>query len=222
ADAGILGENVVLEKQSDLEVVSRLGFARCRMSLAIPRNDFYTGPRYLEGRRIATSYPAILQKFLDENDVQADIHEILGSVEIAPSIGLSSAIFDIVSTGSTLLSNGLKEVEVVLKSEAVLVAGRQLEAPQREILEKLVFRLDSVLKARSNRYVLLNAPNDRLDDIISIIPGMKSPTVVPLAEQGWSAVHSVIPEDRFWEVIDQLKEAGAQGLLVVPIEKMVN
>ncbi|TVQ83407.1 MAG: ATP phosphoribosyltransferase, partial [Bacteroidetes bacterium] len=160
--------------------------------------------------------------FLDEKNIQADIHEILGSVEIAPSIGLSGAIFDIVSTGSTLLSNGLKEVEVVLKSEAVLVSRGGLEAEKQEILDKLVFRLNSVMKARTNRYVLLNAPNDSLDKIISIIPGMKSPTVVPLAEEGWSAVHSVISEDRFWEVIDELKDAGAQGLLVIPIEKMVS
>lgn len=222
ADVGILGENVVLEKSTGLELISRLGFARCRMSLAVPRNEEYTGPEYLQGKRIATTYPRILQNFLDEKNIQADIHEILGSVEIAPSIGLAGAIFDIVSTGSTLLSNGLKEVEVVLKSEAVLVSRRGLEAEKQEILDKLVFRLNSVMKARTNRYVLLNAPNDSLDKIISIIPGMKSPTVVPLAEEGWSAVHSVISEDRFWEVIDELKDAGAQGLLVIPIEKMVS
>jgi ATP phosphoribosyltransferase len=222
ADVGILGENVVLEKSNQLDVISRLGFARCRMSLAIPRNEEYTGPEYLQSKRIATTYPRILQKFLDEKNIQADIHEILGSVEIAPSIGLAGAIFDIVSTGSTLLSNGLKEVEVVLKSEAVLVSRRGLGAEKQEILDKLVFRMNSVMKARTNRYVLLNAPNDSLDKIISIIPGMKSPTVVPLAEEGWSAVHSVISEDRFWEVIDELKAAGAQGLLVIPIEKMVS
>ena len=222
ADVGILGENVVLEKSEKLSIVNRLGFARCRMSLAIPRNEEYTGVQYLQGKRIATSYPAILQNFLEQNNIEADIHEILGSVEIAPSIGLSGAIFDIVSTGSTLLSNGLKEVEVVLKSEAVLVSAPGLNPEKQEILDKLVFRLNSVLKARTNRYVLLNAPNDSLEKIISIIPGMKSPTVVPLAEEGWSAVHSVISEDRFWEVIDRLKDAGAQGLLVIPIEKMVN
>ncbi|MFN3554588.1 MAG: ATP phosphoribosyltransferase [Bacteroidales bacterium] len=222
ADVGILGENVVLEKSQGLQIVSRLGFARCRMSLAIPRGEEYTGPQYLQGKRIATSYPRILKNFLQQNQVDADIHEILGSVEIAPSIGLSGAIFDIVSTGSTLLSNGLKEVDVVLKSEAVMVSRPQLDPEKQAILDKLLFRVNAVLKARNNRYVLLNAPNESLEKIISIIPGMKSPTVVPLAEEGWSAVHSVISEDRFWEVIDQLKDVGAQGLLVIPIEKMVN
>ncbi len=222
ADVGILGENVVLEKGNDLSIINRLNFARCRMSIAIPRNEEYTGVQYLQGKRIATSYPRILQNFLQQNNIEADIHEILGSVEIAPSIGLSGAIFDIVSTGSTLLSNGLKEVDIVLKSEAVLVSGNNLNAEKQAILDKMMFRMDAVMKARTNRYVLLNAPNDSLDKIISIIPGMKSPTVVPLAEKGWSAVHSVIGEERFWDVIDELKEAGAQGLLVIPIEKMVN
>ena len=222
ADVGILGENVVLEKGKKLQVVSRLGFAKCRMSVAIPRNEKYEGNTYLEGKRIATSYPNILRNYLEENNIQAEIHEILGSVEIAPSIGLSGAIFDIVSTGSTLLSNGLKEAEIVLKSEAVLVSRGQLEAEKQQILDKLLFRMNSVLKARTNRYVLLNAPNNSLEKIIGILPGMKSPTVVPLAEEGWSAVHSVISEDRFWDVIDELMEAGAQGILVIPIEKMVN
>lgn len=221
ADVGILGENVVLEKGHDLNIVSRLGFARCRMSIAIPRTEEYNGPQYLQGKRIATSYPGILKRFLAENKVQADTHEILGSVEIAPSIGLAGAIFDIVSTGSTLLSNGLKEVEIVLKSEAVLVATHNMDPEKKEILERMLFRMNAVMKARTNRYVLLNAPNEQLDKIISILPGMKSPTVVPLAEEGWSAVHSVIGEERFWEVIDELKAAGAEGLLVIPIEKMV-
>jgi ATP phosphoribosyltransferase len=221
ADVGILGENVVLEKGNDLTIISRLNFARCRMSVAIPRNEEYTGPQYLQGKRIATSYPRILQRYLDENKITADIHEILGSVEIAPSIGLAGAIFDIVSTGSTLLSNGLKEVEIVLKSEAVLVGTSSMEPEKQEILDKIIFRMNAVMKARTNRYVLLNAPNDNLEKIVSILPGMKSPTIVPLAEEGWSAVHSVIGEERFWEVIDELKEAGAQGLLVIPIEKMV-
>jgi ATP phosphoribosyltransferase len=221
ADAGILGENVVLEKGNGLEVISRLSFARCRMSIAVPRSEEYEGPQWLEGKRIATTYPRILRRFLDDNNIKADIHEILGSVEIAPSIGLATAIFDIVSTGSTLLSNGLKEVEVVLKSEAVLVSAQNLETGKQEILDRLLFRINAVMKARTNRYVLLNAPNEKLDEIISILPGMKSPTIVPLAEEGWSAVHSVIGEERFWEVIDELKEAGAQGLLVIPIEKMV-
>ena len=222
ADVGIFGENVLLEKGKGLTIMNRLNFARCRMSIAIPRNENYTGPNYLEGKRIATSYPRILKSFLDKHNVQADIHEILGSVEIAPSIGLSGAIFDIVSTGSTLLSNGLKEVEVVLKSEAVLVSGQINDPEKQKIPEKLIFRLNSVLKARTNRYVLLNAPNESLEKIVRILPGMKSPTIVPLAEEGWSAVHSVISEDRFWEIIDELKDAGAEGILVIPIEKMVN
>ncbi len=221
ADVGILGENVVLEKSTSLKIINRLNFARCRMSIAVPRTEQYTGPAFLEGKRIATSYPRILQNYLDQNNIKAEIHEILGSVEIAPSIGLAGAIFDIVSTGSTLLSNGLREVEVVLKSEAVLVGAQSMESEKQEILDKILFRMNAVMKARTNRYVLLNAPNDKLSDIISILPGMKSPTVVPLAEEGWSAVHSVIGEERFWEVIDELKEAGAQGLLVIPIEKMV-
>lgn len=221
ADVGILGENVVLEKSTSLKIINRLNFARCRMSIAVPRTEQYTGPGFLEGKRIATSYPRILQNYLDQNNIKAEIHEILGSVEIAPSIGLAAAIFDIVSTGSTLLSNGLKEVEVVLKSEAVLVGAESMVAEKQEILDKILFRMNAVMKARTNRYVLLNAPNDKLQQIISILPGMKSPTVVPLAEEGWSAVHSVIGEERFWEVIDELKEAGAQGLLVIPIEKMV-
>lgn len=221
ADVGILGENVVLEKSTSLKIINRLNFARCRMSIAVPRAEQYNGPGFLEGKRIATSYPRILQNYLDQNNINAEIHEILGSVEIAPSIGLAGAIFDIVSTGSTLLSNGLKEVEVVLKSEAVLVGAEDMEAEKQEILDKILFRMNAVMKARTNRYVLLNAPNDKLSEIISILPGMKSPTVVPLAEEGWSAVHSVIGEERFWEVIDELKEAGAQGLLVIPIEKMV-
>lgn len=222
ADVGILGENVVLEKSTGLSIVNRLGFARCRMSLAIPRGEEYTGPQYLQGKRIATSYPVILKNYLEQNNINADIHEILGSVEIAPSIGLSGAIFDIVSTGSTLLSNGLKEVDVVLKSEAVMVSRNTLAPEKQEILDKLIFRVNAVLKGRTNRYVLLNAPDDNLDEIINIIPGMKSPSVVPLAEKGWSAVHSVMGEEHFWDVIDQLKEAGAQGILVIPIEKMVN
>lgn len=222
ADVGILGENVVLEKSNKLHTLRKLGFARCRMSLAIPRNQEYDGLQYLQGKRIATTYPNILKNFLDQNRIEAEIHEILGSVEIAPSIGLSGAIFDIVSTGSTLLSNGLKEVEVVMRSEAVLVSAPGLTKEKQEVLDKLLFRMDAVMNARNNRYVLLNAPDQNLDKIISIIPGMKSPTVVPLAEKGWSAVHSVINENRFWQVIDQLKEAGAQGLLVIPIEKMVN
>jgi len=222
ADVGIIGENVLLEKGNNLQIIQKLNFARCRLSIAIPRGDEYTGPGFLEGKRIATSYPRILKNFIDKHKIKADIHEIMGSVEIAPSIGLAGAIFDIVSTGSTLLSNGLKEVEVVMKSEAVLVSGNFADGDKAKILDKLLFRMNAVLKGRTNKYVLLNAPNDRLSQIVSILPGMKSPTIVPLAVEGWSAVHSVISEERFWDVIDELQEAGAQGILVIPIEKMVN
>jgi len=220
-DVGIVGENVVLEKGQDLEIVERLGFARCRMSLALPKSFEYQGPSDLTGKKIATSYPNILRHYLAEKDIEAEIHEISGSVEIAPGIGLADAIFDIVSTGSTLISNGLKEVEVVLESEAVLVANKKLSALKRDILDKLIFRIRAVRKSRDNKYILLNAPTDRLDDIIKVIPGMKSPTVMPLAEEGWSSVHSVLNENDFWEIIDKLRNLGAQGILVIPIEKMI-
>ena len=220
-DVGIVGENVVLEKGQDLEIVERLGFARCRMSLALPKAVRYRGPADLNGRKIATSYPNILGAYLKKQEIDAEIHEISGSVEIAPGIGLADAIFDIVSTGSTLISNGLKEVEVVLESEAVLVANKNLSDEKRTILDKLIFRIKAVRKSRDNKYILLNAPNDKLDQIIKVIPGMKSPTVMPLAEEGWSSVHSVLNENEFWDIIDKLRKLGAQGILVIPIEKMI-
>jgi ATP phosphoribosyltransferase len=220
-DAGIVGENVVMEKGHELEIVERLGFARCRMSIALPKGEEYKGPEDLGGKKIATSYPNILGDFLSRNNVDAEIHVISGSVEIAPGIGLADAIFDIVSTGSTLVSNGLKEVERVMDSEAVLVAKPGLSPSKKEILERLLFRIRAVRKSKDNKYILLNAPNDRLDEIIRVIPGMKSPTVMPLAEEGWSSVHSVLNENEFWEIIDRLRELGAQGILVIPIEKMI-
>mgnify|MGYP002780843881 CR=1 FL=1 len=221
ADVGIVGENVLMETDQPVQLVHRLGFSRCRLSLAVPRGDDYRQLSDLNGKRIATSYPRILANFLRENNVQADIHEISGSVEIAPSIGLTDAICDIVSSGSTLMSNGLKEVEVIFRSEAVLVAHPHLSEARRRILDKLVFRIKSVQAARNNKYILLNAPKDAVPHITSILPGMKSPTIVPLAEEGWVSVHSVINENDFWDIIDNLRAAGAQGILVVPIEKMI-
>jgi ATP phosphoribosyltransferase len=212
---------VVREKGHELEIVERLGFARCRMSIALPKSVKYRGPEQLDGKRIATSYPKILGTFLAENHIDAEIHMISGSVEIAPGIGLADAIFDIVSTGSTLISNGLKEAEVVMESEAVLVARPDLSPPRQKILDNLLFRIRAVRKSRDNKYILLNAPNDRLKEIVKVIPGMKSPTVMPLAEEGWSSVHSVLNENEFWEVIGRLRELGAQGILVIPIEKMI-
>ncbi len=220
-DVGIVGENVIMEKGFDLQITERLGFARCRLSIALPKSEEYKGIGDLDGKRIATSYPEILGTFLHENHLDCEIHEISGSVEIAPGIGLADAIFDIVSTGSTLISNGLKETEVVMQSEAVLVARKELSEGAREILEKLIFRIRAVQKSKNNKYILLNAPNDKLDDIAAVIPGMKSPTVMPLAEEGWSSVHSVLNENDFWDVIDKLREFGAQGILVIPIEKMI-
>ncbi|MFC2115704.1 ATP phosphoribosyltransferase [Bacteroidota bacterium] len=220
-DLGIVGENVVREKGHDLRIVERLGFARCRMSIALPKNVEYNGIKQLDGKRIATTYPNILSDFLEKNSLDAEIHVISGSVEIAPGIGLADAIFDIVSTGSTLISNGLREVEVVMESEAVIVANSELSKGKQETLEKLLFRMRAVRKSRDNKYILLNAPNESLDEIIKVIPGMKSPTVMPLAEKGWSSVHSVLNENEFWEIIDRLRELGAQGILVIPIEKMI-
>ncbi len=221
ADIGIVGENVILEKDCRVEMVKRLGFSRCRLSLAIHKSEEYTGPGFFQGKKIATSYPVILSRFLEEKKIDAEIHVISGSVEIAPGIGLADAIFDIVSTGSTLISNGLKEVETVVNSEAVLISNPDLPASKRVILDKLLFRINAVLSAVSNKYILLNAPNNRLPEIIEVLPGMKSPTVMPLAEEGWSSVHSVLKENQFWEVIDRLRELGAQGILVIPIEKMI-
>ncbi len=221
ADIGIVGENVLVESGRDVRVIERLGFGRCRLSIAIPRGETYHGIKYFEGKSIATSYPKLLGDYLAKNNVQADIHEISGSVEIAPSIGLAEAICDIVSTGSTLLSNGLKEVEQIFSSEAVLISNKNLSAEKQEILDKFMFRLTSVRKAKRNKYILLNAPNDKLDEIIKLLPGLSSPTVQSLARAGWSSVHSVINEQDFWERIEQIKDAGAEGILIMPIEKLI-
>ncbi len=221
ADIGIVGENVVYEKNKKVQIVEELGFGKCRLSVAVGRKEEYPGTSFLEGKRIATTYPVLVQKFLDEKGVKAEIHEISGSVEIAPGIGLADAIVDLVSSGSTLFMNGLKEVESVLKSQAVLIRNAQLDAEKIKILERLLFRIRAVKKAKNNKYVLLNAPNNKLLEIISLLPGMKSPTVLPLAEEGWSSVHSVLSENQFWDIIEQLKDAGAQGILVIPIEKMI-
>jgi ATP phosphoribosyltransferase len=221
ADIGIVGENVLYEKNKKVDIVEYLGFGKCRLSVAVARGEQYNGVGYLQGKRIATTYPLLVKQFLEKNKIDADIHEISGSVEIAPGIGLSHAIVDLVSSGSTLFMNGLKEVETVLSSQAVLIGNGNLDAAQQVTLEKFLFRIRAVRKARNNKYILLNAPNDKLQEIIGLLPGMKSPTVLPLAEAGWSSVHSVLAENDFWEIIERLKEAGAQGILVVPIEKMV-
>ncbi len=220
-DVAIVGENLLVEKGEGLPTVLKLGFARCHLALAVPRTVEYTGLSWWQGKRIATSYPNTLKKFLEEKGLDASIHTISGSVEVAPNIGLADGICDLVSSGSTLFQNRLKEVEKLLDSEAVLAVRPGLEEGKQKVLDDLVFRLRSVLTAGNNKYVLLNAPNDKLEEIKKILPGMKSPTVMPLAESGWSSVHSVISEDDFWEVIDQLKASGAQGILIVPIEKMV-
>ncbi|MBN2214316.1 MAG: ATP phosphoribosyltransferase [Bacteroidales bacterium] len=221
ADIGIVGENEVMEKQKPVDIIDRPGFAKCRLSLAIPQSMEYNGLSFFNGRKIATSYPKILQKFLTENKIGAEIHEISGSVEIAPGIGLADAIFDIVSSGSTLISNRLKEVEVVLRSEAVIIASRDISGPKKHILDQLLFRIHAVLNAGNNKYILLNAPNESLEKITALLPGMKSPTIMPLAEKGWSSLHSVVNENDFWDIIQKLKELGAQGILVIPIEKMI-
>lgn len=221
ADVGIVGENVFAEKQKKNELIKRLDFAKCRLSMAIPRSETYTGLNWFNGKNIATSYPNIVNEFLKKNKIQAGLHEISGSVEIAPGIGLADAICDVVSTGSTLLSNGLKEVEVVMQSEAVLMASPDLDPEKKKILDKLLFRIEAVQKARNNKYILMNCPNDSIEKITNIIPGMKSPTIIPLSKEGWSSLHSVVDENDFWEKIDQLKSFGAQGILVIPIEKMI-
>lgn len=221
ADIGIVGENEFVERAEDAEIVKRLGFSKCRLSLAIPKNEVYEGLEWFEGKKIATSYPGILRNFLREKGVQADIHVITGSVEVSPGIGLADAIFDIVSSGSTLVSNRLKEVEVVLKSEALLIGNRHLSEEKQEILKELLFRMDAVRTAEDKKYVLMNAPSDKLDDIVAVLPGMKSPTVMPLAQKGWCSVHTVLDEKCFWEIIGKLKALGAEGILVLPIEKMI-
>lgn len=221
ADIGIVGNNVAEEKQKNTVVEKSLGFSKCRLSLALPKTHDYKGIQDFQGVSIATSYPVILGNFLKKKGITADLHEISGSVEIAPSIGLADAVCDIVSSGSTLLSNGLKEVETVFTSEAVLIKNPEISEAKSRILKKLLFRIDAVQAGKNNKYILLNAPNEAIDSIIDILPGMKSPTVLPLAVNGWSSIHSVIKEDDFWEVIENLKEVGAEGILVVPIEKMI-
>ena len=220
-DLGIVGENVLFEKQKDAVVVEKLGFGKCRLSVAVPKAETYIGPQFLNHKTIATSYPVLVQHYLIQHQLTAEIHEISGSVEIAPGIGLSDAIVDLVSSGSTLFMNGLKEVEVILKSEAVLVKHQSLLPTQQQLLDKLLFRIRSVKKAKNNKYILLNAPNQNLANIVALLPGIKSPTVLPLAQSGWSSVHSVVNENDFWELIEKLKDAGAEGILVVPIEKMI-
>ena len=221
ADVGIVGENEMLEKGENVVIAKRLGFSKCRLSLAVPKMTDYQGLSYFNGKKIATSYPKILQKFLEENNITSDIHVISGSVEIAPGIGLADVIFDIVSSGSTLVSNRLKEVEVVIHSEAVLISKPNLSPEKQEILDELIFRMESVQRSEGKKYILLNTPNEKIAEVASLLPGMKSPTVVPLAQEGWSSMHSVIAEDDFWEIIGKLKKAGAEGILVIPIEKMI-
>lgn len=221
ADIGFVGENVVLEKKKKVVSCEPLGFGKCRLSIAVKKGDTFSGIADLAGKRIATSYPVILGDYLQSQGVLAEIHEISGSVEIAPGIGLADAICDLVSSGSTLFMNGLREATPILQSQAVLIKNAALPAEKEALLERLLFRIRSVKKARNHKYILLNAPNDRLDTILSLLPGMKSPTVLPLAEPGWSSVHSVLNENDFWNIIEQLRDAGAQGILVVPIEKMI-
>lgn len=220
-DAAIIGENVLIEKGEDITIVERLGFSKCRVSIAVPKSSDAENLKDLEGKRIATSYPNTVKQYLEKAEVKANLHIINGSVEIAPNIGLADAICDIVSSGSTLFKNGLKEIQMLLKSEAVLATSPAISAESQALIDKIQFRLKSVLRGRSNKYVLLNAPNDKLDDICKILPGMNSPTILPLAKEGWSSLHSVINKNDFWEVIDELKANGAEGILVCPIENMV-
>jgi ATP phosphoribosyltransferase len=221
ADLAIIGQNTLVEKQRRVQSLQELGFSKCRLSIALPKGAAYAGPATLQGKRIATSYPNSLQQFLDREGIDAAIHVISGSVEIAPNIGLADAVCDLVSTGSTLFKNGLEEKEVILKSEACLAAAETIRPAIRDSVEQLRFRIRSVLAARDNRYLLMNAPNDSIDAIIDILPGMKSPTVMPLAEAGWSSIHTVISEDQFWDIIDRLRQQGAEGILIIPIEKMI-
>jgi ATP phosphoribosyltransferase len=221
ADIGILGENMVLEKNKDVTIIEQLGFAQCRLSLAIPKEEKYVGLTYFMNKKIATSYPNILTGYLKKNKITAEIEEISGSVEIAPGIGLADGICDIVSSGSTLLTNGLQEVETILRSQAVIIGNKKLSPEKQAILNSLLFRLRAVKNANENKYILLNTPESAIRKICDILPGMKSPTIVPLVEKGWFSLHSVVKEDEFWERIDQLKAAGAQGILVIPIEKMI-
>lgn len=221
ADIGIVGQNEFEERQEDADVIRPLGFSKCRLSLAIPKSVEYPGLKWFEGKKIATSYPGILRRFMQSKQIAADIHVITGSVEISPGIGLADAIFDIVSSGSTLVSNNLTEVEVVMKSEALLIGNKNLNSEKREVLNELLFRIEAVKNAEDKKYVLMNVPTDKVQDVVKVLPGAKSPTVMPLATDGWSSIHTVIDEKRFWEIIRQLKDLGAQGILVVPIEKMI-
>ena len=221
ADLGVVGENEYVERGAEAEVISRLGFSKCRLSLAIPKDIEYQGLSWFQGKKIATSYPVILKKFLDQNGINAEIHVITGSVEISPGIGLADAIFDIVSSGSTLVSNNLREVEVVMKSEALLIGHAKMSQEKRALLEQMLFRFEAVRQAEDKKYVRMNAPKARLQEIIDVLPGLKSPTVIPLADDEWCSVHTVLDEKRFWEIIGKLKELGAQGILVTPIEKMI-
>jgi ATP phosphoribosyltransferase len=221
ADIGIVGENMVYEKDKDVRIMEKLGFAHCRLSLAIPKEDQYSGLEFFKNKKIATSYPKLLIDYFRKNNIKVEIEEIKGSVEIAPGIGLADAVGDIVSSGSTLLTNGLREVETVLSSQAVIIANKNLGEEKQNILNRLLFRIRAVKNAKENKYILLNAPENAIPRISEILPGMKSPTVVPLVEKGWFSLHSVVKEDRFWEIINQLKDAGAEGILVIPIEKMI-
>jgi len=222
ADVGIVGENEYVEKGEEAVLIKRLGFSKCRLSLAIPKDENYKGVQWFDGKTIATSYPNILQKYLKQNNVKSALHEISGSVEIAPGIGLADAIFDIVSSGSTLISNQLKEVDVVMKSEALLIANKELPEEKQEILNEILFRFDAIQEASGKKYVLLNAPKDKIAEITKLLPGMKSPTVTPLADEGWVSIQSVITEKHFWEIIGKLKAIGAEGIIVIPIEKMIS
>ena len=221
ADIGILGENMVFEKNKDVKILEQLGFAQCRLSLAIPKEEVLTGPEYFMNKKIATSYPKLLTDYLKKHNITAEIEEISGSVEIAPGIGLADAVCDIVSSGSTLMTNGLREVTTILKSQAVIIANKNLDSGRLDILNKLLFRIRAVKNAKENKYILLNAPEAAIAEICEILPGMKSPTILPLVEKGWCSLHSVVKEDEFWERINQLKNAGAEGILVIPIEKMI-
>lgn len=221
ADLGIVGENEFVERQEDAQIIKRLGFSKCRLSLAIPKEMEYPGLQWFEGRKIATSYPGILRRFMKEHHINADIHVITGSVEIAPGIHLADAIFDIVSSGSTLVNNSLKEVEVVMTSEALLIGNKKMDAEKKTIVDELIFRVEAVKAAEDKKYVLMNAPNVKLQEIIEVLPGMRSPTVMPLAQKGWSSVHAVLSDKCFWEIIGKLKSLGAEGILVIPIEKMI-
>ena len=221
ADVGVVGENEFMEREEDARIVARLGFSKCRLSLAIPKEHDYTGLEWFNGKRIATSYPNILKKFLDEKGIRSEIHVITGSVEISPGIGLADGIFDIVSSGSTLVSNNLREVEVVMKSEALLIANKSLSEEKQQTLDEMMFRIEAVKQAEDKKYVRMNVPKDRLEEIINVLPGLKSPTIIPLADEEWCSVHTVLDQKRFWEIIGKLKEFGAQGILVTPIEKMI-